>query len=98
SALMLMDQSGSINSSDRQHFRLDAAKRFVGNIQAGHEAALWRFPSYRLTWGGNRHFQPLVSLTTDTSLLIRGVDALSETVHGSTPMFVAQLAAITYLA
>lgn len=97
SALMLMDQSGSITSSDRDDYRLDAAKQFVQRMGENNEIALWRFPAYRLVRGGNPNYQELVPLSSDTSLLMREIDTLSGTVRGGTPMFVAQEAALAYL-
>ncbi len=98
SALMLMDQSSSIASSDKHGYRLDAAKQFVSRLTADNEVALWRFPAYRTTREGNPNYQMLASLTTDTALLVREIDVLSETIWGATPMYVAQQAAIAYLA
>ncbi|MFD1771880.1 vWA domain-containing protein [Sphingobacterium suaedae] len=90
SALMLLDQSGSITSTDPDNYRLDAAKIFCRNLGQNSNAALWSFA------GSTYH--DLVKFTTDTALLIPKIEGLRGQEGGSTPLYTSQYEAIRYTA
>src|SRR5690606_12155689 len=88
SALMLMDQSGSISSTDRENYRLDAAKIFCNNLGTGNDVALWSF-------SGSTHNE-LVAFTTDTAMVIQEIEKLRGKEGGGTPLYQSQYEAISY--
>lgn len=89
SALMLMDQSGSISSTDRNNFRLDAAKAFCSNLGEGNNVALWSFP-------GNLNTND--SYTTDTAEVIARIEELRNRQGGGTPLYISQVTSIDFAA
>lgn len=91
SALMLMDQSGSISTSDRNNYRLDAAKAFCSNLGAGNNTLLWSF-------SGSRHYEHGTAFTTDTSTVIAEIEALRNQQGGGTPLYISQVAATDFSA
>lgn len=88
SALMLMDQSGSISTTDPDDHRLEAARIFAKNMGAGNEAALWSF--------AGSSYNPLVDFTTDTTKVIGEIENLRGQQGGSTPLYKAQYDAVTH--
>ncbi|WP_118196554.1 vWA domain-containing protein [Albibacterium indicum] len=88
SALLLMDQSGSISSTDPENYRLDAARIFSLNLGANNNVALWSFS------GSN--YKAILDFTTDTANVIREIENLRDKEGGSTPLYRSQYEAITY--
>lgn len=88
SALMLMDQSGSISSTDRDDHRLEAAKIFCINLGTGNDVALWSFS------GSN--YTSLVDFTADTAKVIQDIEKLRGREGGSTPLYKSQYEAVAY--
>lgn len=88
SALMLMDQSGSISSTDRDDYRLEASRIFTLNLGAGNDVALWSFAGSTYT--------SLVDFTTDTAKVIQEIEKLRGGEGGGTPLYPSQYEAITY--
>ncbi|MGC4234036.1 MAG: VWA domain-containing protein [Niabella sp.] len=89
SALMLMDQSGSISGTDPRDYRLDAAKTFCSNLGSGNQVVLWSFKSSIYTAYGN-------GFTNDTASVIAQIEALRNKEGGSTPLYKSQVAATDY--
>lgn len=87
SALMLMDQSGSINDTDPSDQRLTAAKTFVTNMGAGNNSWLWSFTSSNFTKYGD-------GFTTDTTTLLAQIENLRNKEGGGTPLYYSQYNAI----
>lgn len=88
SALMLMDQSGSISSTDKDDYRLEAAKIFCLNLGTGNDVALWSFAGSTYT--------SLVDFTTDTAKVIQEIEKLRGREGGGTPLYQSQYEAVTY--
>lgn len=88
SALLLMDQSGSISSTDRGNYRLEAAKIFTLNLGPNNNLALWSF-------GGSGH-KALLDFTTDTATVVQEIEKLRGMQSGGTPLYTSQYEAITY--
>ena len=88
SALMLMDQSGSISGTDPEDFRLDAAKYFCLNLGSGNNTALWKFSGSTYT--------NMIDFTADTSKVIQEIESLRGKESGGTPLYASQYEAITY--
>lgn len=88
SALMLLDQSGSISITDPDNYRLEASKIFCSNLGDGNNTALWYFNNYSYT--------SLVDFTTDTAKVIAEIEKLRDQEGGSTPLYEAQYDAINY--
>lgn len=87
SALMLMDQSGSISSTDPNDYRLDAAKTFTKNIGANNNAWLWSFNGSTFKKYGE-------NFSADTTTLLAQIEALRNQEGGSTPLYRSQYNAI----
>lgn len=88
SALLLMDQSGSISSTDPDSYRLDAARIFSLNLGNNNNVALWSFS------GSN--YTAILDFTTDTANVIQEIENLRDREGGSTPLYKSQYEAITY--
>src|SRR5690606_32658572 len=88
SALMLMDQSGSISSTDRDDYRLEASKIFTLNLGAGNDVALWSFAGSTYT--------SLVDFTTDTAKVIQEIEKLRGREGGGTTLYPTQYEEVTY--
>lgn len=89
SAHMLLDQSGSISSTDPNNYRLDAAKIFSSNLGNNNDVALWSFAGYT--------YQEILGFTTDTAKVNAEIEKLRDKEGGSTPLYKSQDAAITYV-
>lgn len=87
-ALMLLDQSGSISSTDPENYRLEAAKIFCSNLGANNNIGLWSF--------ANSNYTKLVDFTTDTALVTQEIEKLRNHEGGSTPLYKSQYEAISY--
>lgn len=87
SALMLLDQSGSISSTDPLDHRLTAAKTFATNLGTGNNAWLWSFASSNFTRYGN-------AFTGDTTTLLAQIENLRNKEGGGTPLYYSQYNAI----
>lgn len=88
SALMLMDQSGSIGTTDKDDYRLDAAGIFCSNLGSGNNTALWSF--------SGSTYARLADFTVDTVKVIQEIEKLRGQQGGSTPLYKAQYDAVTY--
>lgn len=91
SALMLMDQSGSISSSDSKDYRLDAAKSFCASLGNGNNVMLWSF-------AGSSYKQYGTGFTTDTATVIAQIESLRNQEGGGTPLYFSQEATIDFSA
>lgn len=89
SALMLMDQSGSISGTDPDDYRLDAAKIFCSNLGANNNVALWSFAGYS--------YEQLLAFTTDTAKVISEIEKLRGEEGGGTPLYESQYDAIDFV-
>jgi guanyl-specific ribonuclease Sa len=91
SALMLMDQSGSISSTDPKDYRLDAAKAFCSSLGNGNNVMLWSF-------AGSSHKMYGTGFTTDTATVIAQIESLRNQESGGTPLYKSQVAATDFTA
>jgi len=82
SAVMLMDQSGSIITSDPSDFRLDAASVFCRNLGAGDDVSLWSFQG-----SGYTQLTPFIR---DTSVLLPAINDLDGKEGSGTPLYYSQ--------
>lgn len=90
--LMLMDQSPSINSTDKNNLRLEAAKIFSRNLGPGGRAMLWSFPARKAML--KKH---LKVFTSDSTLLVKHIDSLIEKSGSGTPLYKSQDSALIFL-
>jgi len=86
SAALLLDQSGSISSTDPNHSRLQAAKIFLNALGPGETAALSAFASggaipFELTLYNSGNF------SSTGSMFFSALDALASQVSGGTPLY-----------
>jgi len=93
SAVLLIDQSGSMENNDKGKLRFKAAHEFTGNFGQDNAIMLWTFGQRR----GN--FQSLGDgFVKDTVVLGRLIDSLAATrPSGGSPLFRAQDSIIAYL-
>lgn len=91
SALMLMDQSGSILSTDPKDYRIDAAKAFCTNLGQGDNVMLWSFAGSSLKQYGT-------GFTTNGSSLVPDIESLKGKPSGSTPLYKSQFSVTNYTA
>ena len=89
SALMLMDQSGSISGTDPKDYRLEAAKAFCANLGSTNNVMLWAFKSNAYTMYGT-------AFTNDTATVIAQIEDLRGKEGGGTPLYKSQVAATDY--
>ena len=97
SAAFLMDQSGSITSTDPQDARIDAAKIFMKNLGQGDEVALLAFsssysPTGITSWddiNGNE-------FTTLPGAFDGSLDSLGTSEGGGTPLYDAIITTVNY--
>ncbi len=97
SAMFLLDQSGSITSSDPTDARIDAAKEFIRNLGAGDEVGLMAFAS-----NGQLPYSPTTTWTTKNgqrfsssrSAFFGTLDSLADTEDGGTPLYDASRNAV----
>lgn len=87
SSLMLLDQSGSISSTDPMDYRLSAAKTFVSNLGLSNNAWVWSFAGSAYTKYGD-------AFSTDTTALLQQIENLRNKESGSTPLYMSQYNAI----
>lgn len=93
SAMMLMDQSGSILDTDPDDLRIDASRIFIKALGRGDHAGLAAFSN---SYSGS--FQVLSGFTQDTTKLLPPLDALANTEGGGTPLYVSSNAMVDYTA
>lgn len=91
SALMLMDQSGSISSTDPGNYRLEAATAFCRALGKSDKVSLWSFQ-------GSSYKQYGTGFTQDTATLLADIESLRNKETGSTPLYYAQLNVVNYCA
>ena len=98
SAAFLLDQSGSIRSTDPTDARIDAAKVFIRSLGSGDEVGLMAFASNgRLphspvtTWlhGGQR-------FSSSSSAFFGALNGLADLEDGGTPLYDASRTAVSY--
>lgn len=93
SAMLLLDQSGSISSSDPENLRIDASKIFLSNLGAEDYAALSSF-----TTNYSNYFRLHSGFTNQTDRMKRSLDTLSNSVGGGTPLYSTTVQAVNYTA
>ncbi len=91
SAMMLMDQSGSISSTDPQDLRVEAGKIFMDYIGAEDLVALSTFSGYNAY-----EFSLRSRFTRDKEGVKRSLDSLVNRVGGGTPLYEATTLATNY--
>jgi hypothetical protein len=91
SALMLMDQSGSILSTDPDDNRIEAAKAFCSNLGQGDNVMLWSF-------AGSTQQKYGTGFTGNGSSLIPYIESLDGQEGGATPLYKSQYAVIDFAA
>lgn len=92
SAMLLLDQSGSILTSDPNDLRIQASKIFLDYLGASDVAALASFP------GTYDYFHLHSGFTRDTKRMKSSLDTLSYTEGGGTPLYEATMDATDYTA
>ncbi len=96
-ALLLMDQSGSIVSTDPSNYRISAAKAFCNNLAPGDNASIWSFAASSIYYSKDL-VQHSPSFSNSTSTLIPLLDALKGKANGNTPLYFAQSSVTDYCA
>ena len=99
SATFLLDQSGSITSTDPQDARIQAAVTFMNNLSSGDEVGLLAFAE-----NGQLPYSPVTSysdrngnaFTTDSNGFTSTLQALAGLEDGGTPLYQAVKTAVTY--
>ena len=95
----LMDQSGSITSTDPNDARIEAARVFLDNLSSGDEVALLAFAS-----GGSLPYDPVTvyrdsggnGFTVDAGGFDSALANLADAEGGGTPLYDAILRALNY--
>jgi len=90
SAMMLLDQSGSISSSDPNNLRIEASKIFIKSLGAKDNAALSSFSGSSIFY--HRGF------SRDTLMPFKTLDSLRGRVGGGTPLYESAILATNYTA
>lgn len=96
SAVMLFDQSGSIQTTDPGDSRLQAAKFFLSAMGAGDEVVVSAFSS-----GGRLQFEPVTvwgSFTANGRSYFSLIDQLASLEGGGTPLYAATSTMTSYVA
>jgi hypothetical protein len=96
SATMLLDQSGSIDSTDPADSRIQAAKIFMNALGPGDFTLLSAFASGNSTLGNDVVYWG--TFTHDGSSYFGQLDALADTVGGGTPLYKATVLMIDHAA
>lgn len=91
SAMMLMDQSGSIADTDPQDLRIQAGKIFMDYIGTDDVAALSTFSGYN-----TYTFSLRSKFTHEKEGMKKSLDSLARRVTGGTPLYEATVAATNY--
>lgn len=96
SAALLLDQSGSIQSTDPENSRIEAAKIFCGSLGPNDNVFLSAFASggklpYELTYYGN-------GFTNNGSSYYGTLDNLKNLVDGGTPLYKSTYSVLDYTA
>jgi hypothetical protein len=91
SAYLMLDQSGSITTTDPGNLRLQAAKIFLGKLGTGDQVACGAFASAGSLPYDITHYQ---DFTTDGRSLFPTIDALAAKEGGGTPLYKATVAAL----
>ena len=91
SALMLMDQSGSILTTDPKDYRIEAAKAFCNNLGQGDNVMLWSF-------AGSTQKKYGTGFTGNGSSLIPDIEGLNGNEGGATPLYKSQYAVTNFAA
>ena len=99
SALFLLDQSGSITSTDPNDARIDASKVFIRNLGTGDEVGLMAFAD-----GGQLTYSPTTSWTnggqrfsSSRSAFFGTLDSLADMEGGDTPLYDASKKAVYHV-
>ncbi|MCX6214604.1 vWA domain-containing protein [Spirosoma sp.] len=93
SAMMLMDQSGSIADTDPDDLRIQAGKIFMDYIGTGDVVALSTFSGYN-----DYYFSLRSRFTNQKEGIKKSLDSLSGRVSGGTPLYEATVLATNYTA
>ena len=99
SAAFLLDQSGSITSTDPLDYRIEAAEIFMDNLLPSEEVGLLAFAS-----NGNIPYSPVTSwrdsngneFTTDPDGFDAALRSLADTEGGGTPLYRSVINAVHY--
>lgn len=82
SAMLLLDQSGSITSSDRDDSRIEASKIFLNSIGSGDEVGLASFTSNL-----SNDFTVHHNFSRDIAPMLNTLDILAKSEGGGTPLY-----------
>ena len=91
SAALLLDQSGSILSTDPYDLRLEASKVFFNALGSGDNVALSSF-----TGAYSNYYKIHYGFTRKVDLLKKTVDSLANTVGGGTPLYYSMYEMVEY--
>lgn len=92
SALLLLDQSGSISGTDPYNSRIDASKIFLENLGERDNAGLASFVS-----GWSNDFNVHHGFSRDIAPLIHSLDSLGGYVGGGTPLYYSTFNLLDYV-
>ncbi|HEX8530443.1 MAG TPA: VWA domain-containing protein [Cytophagales bacterium] len=93
SAMLLLDQSGSILSNDPRDLRIEAGKIFLNSLGSGDQAALSSFTSYY-----DSDVVIHAPFARDTKRHLAALDTLEKTEGGGTPLYMSAYQMIDYTA
>ena len=92
-AMMLLDQSGSIFSSDPDYLRIEASKIFIKSLGQNDRAAVASFTS---NYSKNIVYHQ--GFSRDTTAQFKTLDSLSKVAAGGTPLYYSVIEAQNYTA
>lgn len=98
SALILLDQSGSIAANDPNDARIDAAKIFMGSLGLGDNVYLAAFasgPGRKIPFDVTRYGE---GFTSDGTSYFSTLEQLRDLIGGGTPLYEATAAMISFTA
>ncbi|MBD2751844.1 vWA domain-containing protein [Spirosoma validum] len=98
SAMILLDQSGSIIDNDPKDLRIDASKIFMDYMGSDDVVALSSFSGSRLGPNFTYNFTLHSRFAHETSRMKRSLDSLSDNEGGGTPLYEATTLATNYAA
>lgn len=96
SAVLLLDQSGSILSTDPRNARIDAATTFLGAVDSTDYVLLSAFSQ-----GGRLKHEPVTywgSFTSDGSSFYEAAQSLKNLIGGGTPLYLSAYSMTSFLA
>lgn len=93
SAMLLLDQTGSISTTDPNNLRIEASKIFLNNLGANDYTAMMSFTS---SYSGFVKLHSGFSKQTDG--MKKTLDTLALNVSGGTPLYTSSIQSVTYTA